>query len=190
MDLAGYRMNDPNTSRATAKSGVFLSAGAWLHKFETAYVIVTLGVTMVSIVRSSRNMLEFAVISMLFSVGAAAVAMWPRMPRHWAVLAEAFLLLLLIGQWVGPNTTFLPVLNRDIDNASDWNGLPLAARRTLVWNIVGFFAFAWLSMPYLLFVADRPRGAKQWAARIAAVILVGPGLALLFATVLVGFFQT
>jgi hypothetical protein len=182
-------MSDANAGRAIPRSGMLVTAGAWLHKLELAYVIVTLVATMLSVVRSSRNMLEFAAISMLLSIGAAAVAIWPRMPRHWAILAEGFLLLLLVGQWIGPQTSFLPILNRDIENASDWNALPLAARRTLAWNIVAFFAFAWLSMPYLLFIADRPRDAWQWARRVAAVILVGPGLALLFATVIVAFFQ-
>jgi hypothetical protein len=168
---------------------LFVTAGSWLHKLETAYILITLVVTMASIVHSSRNMLDFAAVFCVLSLGAAGLALWPATPRYWAIFAEAFLLLLLIGQWLGPRTSILPILNREISHASDWNDLPLPERRTLVWNLVGLFGFAWLSVPYIMFVADRPKNWRQWCGRCAVLLTIWPALALLFGVVVVAFFS-
>ena len=122
--------------RGKSASGLLLRATALFHKLEIAYVVLMTALVTWSILRVTREMIHFAVLWGVVCAAAAATVLWPRTPRLLHVFAEAVLLIVAIGQLLGPRPDILPALGRPLRDAPKWNELPLTERRVLAWNLI------------------------------------------------------
>jgi hypothetical protein len=116
---------------------------AFFHKVEIVYVLSMLAVSMWSVLRADRELIQFAVIWGGACIVAAGVALWPHTPRTAHFIAEAVLLVVALGQLIGPQHDLLRFLNREIRGATRWNELPLTERRIFAWNVCAAFGLIW-----------------------------------------------
>ena len=181
-------MPDTSSQTLTASddnhSDVLLRATALLHKLEIAYVVVMTAVVTWSILRVTRDMILFAVLWGVVCAAAAVTALWPRTPRLLHLLAEAVLLIIAIGQLVGPRHDVLPVLGRPLlRSASRCNELPLTDGRILAWNLIAACVVAWLFPAIAAVVAAFASRRRERARAIGTLFVLAPvwaGLGLIF----------
>jgi len=101
------------------------------------------------------------------------------------------LLVVAMGQLIGPHHDVFTLLNREIKAADHWNAMPLTDRRIVAWNLVASLVLVWL-LPGLALVARirtvGRRSRSVAASGVIALIVIWPLMGLLFALIVQAFF--
>src|SRR5665213_3504597 len=83
-----------------------------LRVLERLYTAGAFVVAAFEMVRGSRGMDQFLALWIGLAMLSLFASFWPRTPRVWSLLAEAFLTLLTLGDWVARTPGLFPWLDR------------------------------------------------------------------------------
>ena len=153
------------------KPHALVRAGALFHKIEIGVVLTMLLAAMGSILLNRGEMALFAAFWIFVCMTAAAVALWPGVPRGLTIYAELLLLIVALGQWVGARHEIFPELGREIRDFEKWNEMPVTQRRIIAWSMIAALGMFWLILPYAARFFDT--GANPASrARYCVVIVI------------------
>lgn len=185
-------MPDIENVTEEGKANLFLRTASLYHQAEVLFVLVMLSIETWGLLRTNREMLDFACLFGIVCMAAAWVALSPRTSPAAHLIAEVLLLVVALGQVVGPQHDFIPFLSREIKGASRWNNMPLTDRRILVWNLISAFTVAWF-LPAVVFlvgiVLEMRRSILRAIGAVALWLIVCGGMGILSFLVLQAFFS-
>ncbi|MGE5608813.1 MAG: hypothetical protein ACM359_06145 [Bacillota bacterium] len=150
---------------------------SWLKALETIYTIGAFVGALTSLLLIDSSLIGFVAFWAIPAAICLYLSLSARFPRIVRTAASLFLLLVTVGNYIGPHHGIYPAMNQLHPTWEQWNTFPLTSRRILAWNMAVGIIFWLVSIAVVLFILPLIRSRRGQPTNLASwVCYLGVGV--------------